>query len=273
MFEKKFFKLKNMKSDGPKFKTLGLVIVFVFALYFISSGFGIVPAGHRGVHLRFGAITNKIFGEGLYFKIPIIDDVQLMSIKIVKMSATSDAASSDLQTVASTIAVNYYIEPSKTAYIYQNIGKDYESSLIAPAIQEIIKATSAIFTAEQLITKRTEVREAMKKALEDKLSRHGIVIAEFNIENFQFSESFNIAVEAKVSAEQQALAAKNKLEQIKFEAQQKIEAAKGSAEAIRIESEALFENPAVLQLRAIEKWDGVLPKVTGEAVPLINVLN
>jgi regulator of protease activity HflC (stomatin/prohibitin superfamily) len=111
----------------------------------------------------------------------------------------------------------------------------------------------------------------MKKALETKLSRHGVIIDEFNIENFQFSESFNVAVEAKVSAEQQALAAKNKLEQIKFEAQQKIESAKGSAEAIRIEADALYQNPAVLQLRAIEKWDGVLPKVTSEAIPFINI--
>lgn len=262
-----------MSSNGLKLRTVGFVFLAVIIMLAIFSGFGIVPAGYRGVHLRFSAITGKILDEGLYFKIPFIEDVQLMTIKIVKMSATSDAASSDLQTVASTIAVNYHLEPAKTAYVYQNIGKDYESSLIAPAIQEIIKATSATFSAEQLITKRTEVREAMKKALETKLVRHGVVIDEFNIENFQFSESFNVAVEAKVSAEQQALAAKNKLEQIKFEAQQKIESAKGSAEAIRIESEALFENPAVLQLRAIEKWDGVLPKVTGETVPFINVLD
>ncbi|MDX9971258.1 MAG: prohibitin family protein [Candidatus Gracilibacteria bacterium] len=261
-----------MRTNAFGFKKIVLFFVLIIVAWGLFSGFGIVPAGYRGVHLRFSAVTGKIFNEGLYFKIPFIEDVKLMSIKIVKMSATSDAASSDLQTVASTIAVNYHLEPSRTAYVYQNIGRDYESSLIAPAIQEIIKATSATFTAEQLITKRTEVREAMKKALETKLSRHGVIIDEFNIENFQFSESFNVAVEAKVSAEQQALAAKNKLEQIKFEAQQKIESAKGSAEAIRIESEALFENPAVLQLRAIEKWDGVLPKVTGEAVPFINVL-
>lgn len=262
-----------MRTNVFGFKKIVLFFVFIILAWGVFSGFGIVPAGYRGVHLRFSAVTGKIFNEGLYFKIPFIEDVKLMSIKIVKMSATSDAASSDLQTVASTIAVNYHLEPAKTAYVYQNIGRDYESSLIAPAIQEIIKATSATFTAEQLITKRTEVREAMKKALESKLSRHGVIIDEFNIENFQFSESFNVAVEAKVSAEQQALAAKNKLEQIKFEAQQKIESAKGSAEAIRIEAEALYQNPAVLELRAIEKWDGVLPKVTGEVVPFINALD
>ncbi len=262
-----------MRTNVFGFKKIVLFFVFIILAWGVFSGFGIVPAGYRGVHLRFSAVTGKIFNEGLYFKIPFIEDVKLMTIKIVKMSATSDAASSDLQTVASTIAVNYHLEPAKTAYVYQNIGRDYESSLIAPAIQEIIKATSATFTAEQLITKRTEVREAMKKALESKLSRHGVIIDEFNIENFQFSESFNVAVEAKVSAEQQALAAKNKLEQIKFEAQQKIESAKGSAEAIRIEAEALYQNPAVLELRAIEKWDGVLPKVTGEVVPFINALD
>lgn len=248
-------------------------IIAFFVIVIVSQSFGTVPAGHRGVKLRFGAVTESILGEGLYFKIPLIEDVKKISIKIHKIISTADAASKDLQTVEADIALNYKLEPSKAAYIYQNFAKNYSDEIIAPAIQESVKAGMAKFDAEELITKRTEVRDQMKANLEAKLKPHGITIVEFNIENFNFSEAFDLAVEDKVTAEQKALAAENKLEQIKFEAQQKIEAAIGSAEAIRVEAAALVDNPQVLELRAIEKWNGQLPQVTGGAVPFVNLNN
>jgi len=257
-------------SVKARFWVMFAVIVLLVVTAF--QGFGVVPAGYRGVHLRFGALTNKIYNEGLYFKIPFIEDVRLVSVRIQKIQANADAASKDLQTVDATIALNYHVQPDKTAYLYQNVPGDYQSTLITPAIQEVVKASMAIFNAEQLITKRTEVRDLMRKSIEDKLNKYGIIIDEFNIENFNFSDSFDSEVEAKVTAEQRALAAQNRLEQIKFEAQQQIEAAKGSAEAIRIEAQALIQNPMILQLRSIEKWNGELPKVLGTgSVPFIDL--
>lgn len=134
-----------------------------------------------------------------------------------------------------------------------------------------MKASTAKFTAEELITKRELVRAEAKAALREKLEPRGIMVDEFNIVNFAFSGTFNSAIEAKVTAEQSALAARNKLEQIKFEADQRVAEARGKAEAIRIESDALRSNPQILELRALEKWDGVLPQVTGSSVPFINL--
>jgi len=134
-----------------------------------------------------------------------------------------------------------------------------------------VKAGTAKFTAEELITRREQVREVTKQFLREKLEPRGIIVDEFNIVNFAFSNTFNSAIEAKVTAEQSALAAKNKLEQIKFEADQRIAEARGKAEAIHVESEALRDNPQILELRALEKWDGVLPQVTGGAIPFINL--
>jgi prohibitin 2 len=247
----------------------GLIVALL--LLFVFSPFGTIQAGERGVHLRFRAVTGKVFGEGLYFRIPFIEDVQPMDIKIQKQEMQSNAASKDLQTVNSTVALNYHIDPDRVTKIYQEVGPLYNDRIITPAMQEAVKAGTAKFTAEELITKRELVREDIKAQLRVRLQERGILLDEFNIINFEFSKVFNDAIEAKVTAEQQALAAKNKLEQIKFEADQKIAEARGKAEAMTIESNALRSNPQILELRALEKWNGTLPQVTGGAMPFINL--
>ena len=254
----------NMKRIG--------IVVGLLLLILIMNPFGTIGAGERGILLRFNAVTGKILGEGLYFRIPIVERVITIDIKIQKEQADATAASKDLQTVHSDVAVNFHIDPARVAGIYQEVGVDYKERIIDPALQEGVKAITARFTAEELITKRELVKEDIKILLRDKLQPRGIMVDEFNIVDFGFSASFNTAIEAKVTAEQQALAAKNKLEQIKFEADQRIAEARGKAEAIRVESEALRSNPQILELRALEKWDGVLPQVTGSGgAPFINL--
>lgn len=251
----------------------GIVLAGVAVVLFIVIWpFGIVEAGERGVLLRWGAVTNKIFDEGLYMRIPLADRIEIMDVKIQKEEVISTAASKDLQTVESKVALNYHIDPNRVANIYQDIGVNYSIRLIDPALQESVKSTTAKYTAEELITKREEVRDAIRTHLVTKLEPRGILIDDFNIVDFQFSESFNQAIELKVTAEQSALAAKNKLEQIKFEADQQIAEAKGKAEALRIESAALQSSPQILELRALEKWDGKLPTVMGSgATPFIDI--
>ena len=265
------FDSANFNRRGGR-TMVGVVIALVAVLMlFAFSPFGTIAAGERGVHLRFTAVTGKVFGEGLYFRIPFIESVQMMDTKIQKDEVTSAAASKDLQTVHSTVALNFHIDPLRVANIYQDVGLQYKERLIDAAMQEAIKGSTAKFTAEELITKREQVREDIKNLLRAKLKERDILVDEFNIVNFEFSKVFNEAIEAKVTAEQQALAAKNKLEQIKFEAEQKVAEAKGKAEAITIESNALRSNPQILELRALEKWNGTLPQVTGGAIPFINL--
>jgi len=249
---------------------IALVILALLLLYFLSP-FGTIAAGDRVVHTTFTAVTGKVFGEGLYFIIPLIETVQMMDIKIQKEEMKSDAASKDLQTVHSVVALNYHADPDRVAQIYQQVGLQYKDRIIDPAMQEAIKASTAKFTAEELITKREMVRDDIKAQLKARLKDRDLLVDEFNIVNFEFSKVFNDAIEAKVTAEQQALAAKNKLEQIKFEADQKVAEARGKAEAITIEANALRSNPLILELRALEKWNGTLPQVTSGAVPFITL--
>lgn len=258
----------HLQQLGKQAKWIILTLVIVILLF---ASVGTIGAGERGVKTRFGAVTGQILGEGLYFKLPFIEQVVTMNVQINNSQTSATSASRDLQSINTTIGLNYHLNPQSVDVLYQEFRKDYEVRFIAPVVQEAVKSATAQFTAEELITKRTEVREVMRNNFKEKLEPKGILVDEVNIVNFSFSESFDQAIERKVTAEQEALAAENKLEQVKFEAQQKIEEAKGKAEAIRIEAIALKQSPAVLELRALEKWDGVLPQVTSGAVPFITI--
>ena len=249
---------------------VAIAIVALLVLFWLSP-FGVIGPGERGVHMRFTAVTGKVFGEGLYFLVPLVENVQKVNTQIQKEEMKADAASKDLQTVHIVVAMNYHIDPNRVAKIFQDVGVQYKERIIDPAMQEGVKASTAKFTAEELITRREAVREDTKAQLKTRLHEMGIIVDEFNIVNFQFSKVFNDAIEAKVTAEQSALAAKNKLEQIKFEAEQRVAEAKGKAEAITIESNALRSNPQILEMRALEKWNGILPTVTSGSVPFINL--
>ncbi len=250
-------------------KLIAYTVVFIIAVIVGSILLGaivIVNAGERGVHKEWGRVTGIVFGEGLHFIIPIANSVDIIDVKTLKIVTQASAASKDLQDVTSTIALNYKVNVNQVANLRQNIGMDYRAKIIDPAIQEAIKASTAKFTAEELITKRAEARQLMEKTLQEKIagmSENSIIVVAFNIENFEFSRAFSDAIEAKVTAEQLALKAERDLERVKMEAQQKIEQAKAEAESIRIQSEALKENPDILQLRWIEKWNGMLPTYLG----------
>jgi regulator of protease activity HflC (stomatin/prohibitin superfamily) len=190
---------------------------------------------------------------------------------VQKEQTKADAASRDLQTVNSEVALNYRLDPSKVVTIYRELGTDYTSNVIAPTLQEGMKATTAQYTAEELITKRGQIAQDVTTLLRDRLQPRGIVVEGFSIVNFDFSQAFNAAIENKVSAEQNALAAQNKLKQIEYEAQQQVAQARGEAEAIQIKSNALRSNPEVLQLESIQKWDGKLPQYNAGTLPFIAI--
>lgn len=252
-------------------KLLSNLSLIVLALILVFNTFGVVGAGQRGILLQFGAVQDKVFGEGLYFKIPLIQDVVKMDVRIQKDEIPASAASKDLQIVTSKIALNYHLSPDSVNKVWQEVGKDYNTRIISPSIQEAVKAESAKFTAEELITKREEVKEQIKANLTQRLLTRSIIVDEFNIIDFEFSRAFNEAIEAKVTAEQLKLKADRDLERIVIEAEQKVADARGKAEAISIEAQALRQNPQVVELRWIEKWDGKVPTYWGEASPFIGI--
>jgi len=260
-------KIKDIKLG----KIISRVIIGLLFIAVLFDAFGTIGAGERGVLLQFGAVQDKVINEGLYFKIPIIQKVVIVDVKIQKDEIPASASSKDLQVVTSKIALNYHLDPSAVNKVWQDVGKNYNTRIIAPSIQEGVKAVTARFTAEELITKREEVKEQIKANLTERLFEHNIMVDEFNIIDFEFSAAFNEAIEAKVQAEQLKLKADRDLERIKIEKEQMIAAAQGKAEAIRIEAQALMQNPKVVELRWIEKWDGKVPTYWGQASPFIGI--
>lgn len=249
-----------------------VIVLAVIAVLVAAMSFRTVGAGERGVLLHFGAVTSRVLGEGLHFVIPFVQTVEIMSVQTHVLPAKASAASNDLQSVATQVTINYNLDPERVASIYQTLRHEYEPRVVAPAIQEAIKSTTARYPAEGLITNRAGVRDAIAESLRQRLEvPYGIMVTSVNITDFDFSADFNRAIEAKVTAEQRALQAKNDLERIKIEAQQKIEGARAEAESIRIRSEALAQNQRLVEWEAIQKWDGRLPQVSGGAVPFINV--
>jgi regulator of protease activity HflC (stomatin/prohibitin superfamily) len=252
----------------------------ILGLVLLWGTVGTVGAGERGVLLRFGAVTGTIFDEGLYFKIPFVNRVALMSTQIQKYTAPATSSSKDLQVVTTEVTLNYQLAPSQAGEIYRTMRRDYENRVIQPYIQEAVKSTTANYNAEELITKRPAVKDALQGLMSERLAPLGIGVVQLSITDFQFSTAFQQAIEAKVTAVQQALEAENALRRVEFEAQQKVTQA--TAEAKGLELQKAQVTPQLLRLRqievqrtAVEKWNGVMPSVvtSGGPVPILEVFN
>lgn len=250
----------------------------VLVVLWLFNPFVIIGPGERGVVLNFGAVQKEVLGEGLHLRVPIMQRVVVMDVKVQKGEGMGDAASKDLQQVTTNVAINYHLDPSRVAETYQTVGTlvAVGDRIILPAVQESVKAATALYTAEELVSRRQEVRDKIRALLRERLDRNGVIVDEFSIVNFSFSREFNNAIEAKTTAEQLKLKAERDLERIRIEAEQKVAAARAEAEALRLQKEIVTENlirlrQIEMQQRAIEKWDGRLPQVTGGATPFIDI--
>ncbi len=258
-----------------KFRSVLWIFIVVIVFLFINP-FVIIGAGERGVVLNFGAVQDRVLDEGIHFRVPIMQRVVRIDVRVQKSQTDAAAASKDLQETHSTIALNYHLLPDKANWVYQKIGGLYKERIIDPAVQEVVKAVTARYTAVMLITQRETVRHEIKELLRQRLVAYNILVDDFSIINFQFSKQFMQAIEAKQTAEQLAMKAQRDLERIKIEAEQKIAQAKAEAEALRLQKENVTPQLVRLRqieasLRAIEKWDGRMPKVTSGAIPFIDV--
>ena len=283
---------------NPALRALIPVVLIVILLVVVFSGLGVVvEAGHVGVLKTLGAVKPEPLREGFHLKKPFLDQVEQVDIRLTASHAQASAASRDLQTVSTQVTTQYSMNGEIAPLTYQRIGNlgKVSATLVEPAIQECVKSVTAKFTAEELVTKREVVKlqiqqsliAYMNNTLKEKGVENAISIANLAITDFNFSPEFNRAIESKVQAEQQALQAKN--EKLKRVTQAEAAAAerqlsadaeaystevqsKARADAIRREAEALKESPELIQLRTVEKWDGVLPRVSGsQTVPFLNI--
>jgi prohibitin 2 len=274
-----------------------VIIGFILLVVVVAASVKIVEAGNRGVLLSFGAVDTSVsLNEGIHFVVPFRDNIIPIEVRTQRITENAASASNDLQDVSTQVALNYHVDPATAQILYQQIGFDYASRVIAPAIQESVKQISARFNAENLITNRETVKGEIEANIKARLAPYNIVVEALSITEFQFTEQFRRAVEAKVEAEQRALQANNDLRRIEIEAQQAearaigeqqaniaraegvrqaaVLQAQGEAEAIAIVEAQLRENPRYLEWLKTQRWDGVLPLVTsgGEgATPFIEI--
>lgn len=249
-------------------KIAKIVIITVIALVvFVTAAncFTIVDAGHTGVVVTLGKVNEGVLQEGMHIKAPFVQKVVKIDNRIVKLEVDTEAFSKDLQTVSTTLAINYRVDTSKSYSIYKNIGADYEAVLVTPAVNEVLKATTAKYTAEESVTNRTLISDGLIEGLNEKLNSIGLYVTDVNIINFDFSEAFITAIEEKQVAQQQLLKAET-------EKQTAITNAEAEAEATKIKAEAEAEannkikaslNDDIIRSKFYEKWNGELPQAMG----------
>ncbi len=270
-------------------KIVSHVLIALVVIVFAFGSIGVVDSREVGIKTRLGQVAGVV-EPGLYFKLPVIEHVSKMDMKVQTVdydkngkegdasdTSSLSAASKDLQTVWANIVVNYRLNPVNAVdtYVQYRNTEIFGTSVVEPIIRETVKAITASYTAEELVTKRQEISDRVYADLNEKLTGKGVILVQSNLTNFEYSGSFAASIEKKVTAEQDALTAKNKLEQVKYESEQTIVAAQGVAEAQRIKAAALQSQGgrALVDLTLAEKWDGHLPTtmVPGSSVPFINV--
>ena len=274
----------DVNMNAARGIAIGILILIIIGVVAFAS-VKIVDAGHRGVLLHWNAVdlTQPPLEEGLHFVVPFQDDVVNIEVRTLKYANDARSASRDLQTVETTVTVNYHPDRESVHRLYKNLGLDYEDRVIQPAIEETVKQVTARYNAEELITKRPLVKDDIESSIRERLDQFDIVTEVISITDFEFSPLFAQAIEAKVEAEQNALKAENDLRRIEVEARQReanaigvananIAEAKGEAEAIAIINKALAENPNYLEWLKTQAWDGKLPLVVGEGgTPFIQI--
>jgi prohibitin 2 len=269
--------------SSNKLIIVAAIITFVVIIVIMFESVVVVEAGHRGVVLYVGAVENRVLGEGIHFIIPFAEQVVQMEVRTLKFEANASAASNDLQEVQTTIALNYHISPSQANIIYQQLGVDYANRIIAPTIQESVKASVAKFNAEELITRRATAKAVIAGSIANTLGARNIVVETVFITDFKFSQAFASQVESKVVAFQKFLTEQNNLLAIKVIANQtvvqaqataraNVAKANGESQAIRIITVQLKQSPEYLQWLSINRWNGQMPYALGSgAIPFFQL--
>lgn len=241
------------------------MILVLLVLALLSSFFVIVNAGQRGVLMQFGQVQSEILDEGIHWMMPIVNTVQLLSVRVQSQEISAEASSKDLQEVYTDIVVNWHIVPEEAQLAFQQIGDEQAivEHIISPAVEEVLKAIMALYTAEEIITKREEVKTQVDNLLKSRVARYHVAVDDISLVHVHFSDQFSDAVEAKQIAEQEAKRAGFMVLKAMREAEVKIQLARGEAEAQRLVRETL--SPEFIHKQTVERWDGKLPLIVGDS--------
>ncbi len=271
------------KIDTQKFKprNLGIFLVVIALLIILWGTFVIVPAGHRGVVLWWGSVEKRVMAEGLNFKMPVAENVIKVDVRVQPHPFKEiEASSKEYQMVKLTGMMNFHIDPAYVNELYQKVGLDFANKVIDPAFNDFVKEVVPIYQVTEILPKREEIRRRASTKLGENLSRYHIIVDDIYLSNIRFSSDYERAVEAKQVAQQQVETQRQVLAQREIEAQQKVATAKGEAESIQVvaqgqakANEALSRSisPILVEYKGIEKWNGILPQVSGTSTPFIDL--
>jgi regulator of protease activity HflC (stomatin/prohibitin superfamily) len=277
--DEKIINISEFKKMKPQ--NAGIIIGIVIVLIIAWSTFVIVPAGHRGVVLWWGSVEKRIMGEGLNFIVPLAERVIKVDVKVQPHPFRQiDASSKEYQNVKMTGMMNFHIDPAYVNDLYQKVGLDFADKVIDPAFNDFVKEVVPTYPIGEILPKREEIRKRAMTKLGENLSRYHIIVDDIYFADIRFSTGYEGAIEAKQVAQQQVETQRQVLAQREIEAQQKVATAKGEAESIQVvaqgqakANDALSRSitPILVQYKGIEKWTGVLPQVSGGAVPFVNL--
>ena len=273
--------LEAFEFKGPKPRTIGILIILLIIFIFLWSSFALVPAGHRGVVLWWGSVEKRVMGEGLNFKVPMAERVIKVDVRVQPHPFKEiDAASKEYQMVKLTGMMNFHIDPSYVNDLYQKVGLDFANKVIDPAFNDFVKEVVPIYQITEILPKREEIRKRAMTKLGTTLARYHIIVDDIYFANIRFSPEYEKAIEAKQVAQQQVETQRQVLFQREIEAQQKVATAKGEAESILVVAQGQAKandalsrsiSPILVQYKSIEKWNGILPQVSGGGIPLIDL--
>ena len=273
--------LDALEFRGPKLRTIGIFIILIIIFIILFGSYAIVPAGHRGVVLWWGSVEKRIMAEGFNFKIPIVEKVVKVDVRVQPHPFREiDAASKEYQMVKLTGMMNFHIDPAYVNDLYQKVGLDFANKVIDPAFNDFVKEVVPIYPITEILPKREEIRKRAMTKLGENLTRYHIIVDDIYFANIRFSPEYERAIEAKQVAQQQVETQRQVLAQREIEAQQKVATAKGEAESIQVVAQGQAKandllsrsiSPILVQYKSIEKWNGILPQVTSGAVPIIDL--
>ena len=249
-------------------------VLLFFAMIGLLRSCVTIGPGERGIVIRMGSVQPNVLTEGMHFIVPYTDSVQMMSVRIQKSEINTDAASKDLQTVRTTVVINWHIDPLAVNTVYQSLGEMSEvvNRILAPAVSEVLNAATAKHSATEILIKRGELKDEIDKNLVIRVQPYHIEIDGVSLTDFAFSPEFAKAIEQKQVAEQEAQKAVYVAQQAEQDAKAKINQARGESESQRLLASTI--KGQVITLKAIEKWDGHFPQVMGRgALPFINLKN
>ena len=259
-------------ENSNKIIVPAIVISLLVVLIAFFNPLAIVGVGERGVKVTLGKVSPTSYTEGIHFITPFISHIKNMNVKTQKSYVETSVYTKDIQNAQITYVLNYNLQPENAHRMYREVGMNYLETVVTPVVEGTLKDVIGKWNAQDLVANREQATREVLVKLQQHLTPKYVNVTDFQMTAIAYSGVFEKAIENKVTAEQEALRAKNKTVQIQEEAKQKLISAEAEAKSMAIRAHALTQNKALVEYEAVQKCDGKLPEyVLGNSMPFINL--